>query len=59
MRSNKMKNKISAKAAEILIQRAHEYSVELAEIYNVPISSIVWMGSNHYIIVKDGEEIKI
>lgn len=32
---------------------------ELAKAYNVPISAIVWIGDNKYIIVKDGKEIRV
>ena len=32
---------------------------ELSVSYNVPISSIVWIGNNKYIVVKDNMEIRI
>ena len=32
---------------------------ELATSYKVAESSIVWIGDNHYIIMKDGKEIRI
>lgn len=44
---------------KIAIERALQRKVELSKQYGVPISSIVWTGGNHYIIVKDGREIKV
>ena len=44
---------------EMAIDRAMQRKVELSKQYGVPISSIVWMGGNHYIIVKDSQEIKV
>ena len=41
------------------IEKALRDKIELAKEYEVPISSIVWIGDNHYIIIKDGTEIKI
>ena len=45
--------------SEFMIEKANKDSEELAKEYNVSPSSIVWIGDNHYIIVKDGKEIKI
>ena len=45
--------------AEFMIEKAQKDSVELAKEYGVSPSSIVWIGDNHYIIVKDGKEIKV
>lgn len=41
------------------IEKAMKDKNELAKEYNVSTSSIVWIGNNHYIIVKDGKEIRI
>lgn len=41
------------------IEKAMKTKNELAKEYNVSTSSIVWIGNNHYIIVKDGKEIRI
>ena len=46
-----MKNKV--------IEKAMKDKNKLAKEYDVPISSIVWLGDNHYIIVKDRKEIRI
>jgi len=43
----------------IAIEKALKDRHKLAKEYNVPISAIVWIGDNHYIIVKDGKEIRI
>ena len=40
-------------------QKARKEKIILANKYNVSISSIVWMGGNRYIIVKNGQEIII
>ena len=40
------------------IDKAVKDKAELAEQYNVPVSAVVWIGDNKYIIVKDGEEIR-
>lgn len=42
-----------------VIEKAKKDKRELANEYDVPISSIVWIGDNHYIVVKDGNEITI
>lgn len=42
-----------------VIEKAKKDKRELANEYDVPISSIVWIGDNHYIVVKDGTEITI
>ena len=44
---------------EMAIEMAMQRKVELSKQYGVPISSIVWMGGNYYIIVKDGREIRV
>lgn len=41
------------------IEKAEKDKLELAKEYNVPVSAIVWIGDNHYIVVKDGKEIRI
>ena len=32
---------------------------KLAEEYDVSISAVVYIGDNHYIVVKDGKEIRV
>lgn len=44
---------------EMAIEKAVQRKVELSKQYGVPTSSIVWIGGNHYIIVKDSQEIKV
>ena len=41
------------------IIKAEKDKRELSKIYNVSVSSIVWVGNNKYIVVKDGKEILI
>lgn len=43
----------------VAIEKAIKDKAELAKQYDVSISSIVWIGDNKYIVVKDGIEIKI
>ena len=44
---------------EFMLEKARKDSIELAEEYGVPRSCVVWIGDNHYIVVKDGKEIRI
>ena len=41
------------------LEKAIKDKAELAAQYGVSTSSIVWIGDNRYIVVKDGKEIKI
>ena len=41
------------------IEKARNEKEILAIKYNVSLSAIVWMGGHHYIIVKNGQEIRI
>lgn len=41
------------------IDKAIKDKQELAKEYGVSASSIVWIGDNKYIVVKDGEQIRI
>ena len=43
----------------VALEKAIQDKQDLAREYNVPVSAIVWIGDNHYIVVKDGKEIKI
>lgn len=45
--------------AEFMIEKSHKDRQELAKQYNVSPSSVVWIGDNRYIVVKDGKEIRI
>ena len=38
------------------IETAKKAKEELAKLYGVPVSSIVWKGDNKYILVKNGKE---
>lgn len=39
------------------IDKALKDKQELSDAYNIPVSSIVWIGENKYIIIKDGKQI--
>lgn len=41
------------------IEKAQRDREKLAQSYDVSISSVVWIGDNKYIVIKDGEEIRI
>lgn len=41
---------------EFMIDKAQKDSVKLKEQYG---GCVVWIGDNHYIVVKDGQEIRI
>lgn len=43
----------------VAIEKAEKDRIELAEEYGVSPSAVVWIGDNHYIVVKDGKEIRI
>jgi len=43
----------------VALEKAIKDKAELAAQYGVPTSSIVWIGDNRYIVVKEGKEIKI
>lgn len=43
----------------VAIEKATKDKKELAKIYGVSVSSIVWIGNNKYIVIKDGKEIII
>lgn len=45
--------------SERILEKAMKNKEELSKEYDVPISSIVWIGNNKYIVVKDGKEIRI
>lgn len=45
--------------AEKAIEKAMKDKEELAAEYGVPVSAVVWIGDNKYIVVKDGREIYI
>lgn len=47
-------------AIEKVIEKARKDKNELAKEYDVPVSAIIWIGDNHYIVCcKDGKEIRI
>lgn len=41
------------------IEKAVKDKEELAKSYDVPVSSVIWIGNNKYIVVKDGKQIRI
>ena len=43
----------------IAIEKAQRDRTELAREYNVSLSSVVWIGDNKYIVIKNGKEIRI
>lgn len=43
----------------VALEKAIKDKKELSAQYGVPTSSIIWIGDNRYIVVKDGKEIKI
>lgn len=45
--------------AIVSIEKAIKDKNKLAKEYNVPVSAIVWIGDNHYIVTKNGKEIRI
>lgn len=42
-----------------VMEKVRRHKRELAENYNVPESAVIWRGNNNYIVVKDGQEIRI
>lgn len=47
------------KMQNVAIEKAIKDKKELAQEYDVPTSAIVWIGDNHYIVMKNGKEIRI
>lgn len=43
----------------VALEKAIKDKAELAKQYGVSTSAVVWIGDNHYIVVKAGKEIKI
>lgn len=43
----------------VAIEKAQRDRMELAQEYNVPVSSIVWIGDNKYIICTEKGEIRV
>ena len=41
------------------IEKAQRDRIAIANSYGVPVSSVVWIGDNKYIVVKEGREIRI
>lgn len=41
------------------VEKAARDREKLAKEYGVPASSVVWIGDNKYIVVKDGLEIRV
>jgi hypothetical protein len=41
------------------IEKAARDREALAASYGVPVSAVVWIGNNKYVVIKDGREIKI
>ena len=53
-----MENKMKS-LADVMIEKAQKDRLELAKEYNVSPSCVVWIGDNHYIVIKDEKEIRI
>ena len=47
------------KTTQEMFDNAQKRIFSLSEEYDVPASSIVWMADNSFIVVKDGQEIRI
>ncbi len=45
--------------AKKILEKVRKDKEELAVSYGVPVSCVVYIGDNKYIVVKDGEEIRI
>lgn len=45
--------------AEKAIHKAMKDKRNLAALHDVPVSSVVWLGENRYIVVKDREELRM
>ena len=45
--------------AEKAIHKAMKDKRNLAALHGVPVSSIVWLGENRYIVVKGREELRV
>lgn len=43
----------------VALEKARRDKREIAASYNVPETSIVWVGDNHYIVIKNGKEIRV
>ena len=43
----------------VAIEKAQKDCIELATKFGVSPSAVVWVGDNHYIVCKDGKELKI
>lgn len=41
------------------IEKATQLKAHIARAYGVDTTSVVWMGNNRFIVVKNGEEIKV
>lgn len=41
------------------LEKAQKDKKALAKEYGVSTSAIVWLGDNHYIVVKNGKEIRV
>lgn len=44
---------------EKTLEKVRRWKAELAKSYGVCVSSIVYIGNNHFIVVKDGKMIRI
>lgn len=53
---SKNTKKYSQGTTKTLFEKAQKDAAELARKYD---ASVVWMGGNHYIVIKDGKEIRI
>lgn len=42
---------------EKTIEKARKDKEEIAAQYNVPVTSVIWIGDNRYVVIKDGVTI--
>lgn len=45
--------------SEKIIERANRNKKEFAALYDVSESNVIWLGNEQFIIIKNGEEIRI
>lgn len=45
--------------AEKAIHKAMKDKRNLAALHGVPVSSIVWLGKNRFVVMKDHEELRV
>ncbi len=51
--------KYSEKHYDKLYEKVNKWRNELAKMYEVSASAVVWIGNNHFMVCKDNQTIKI